>query len=258
MREANFAPVYCSLYPEFAEIARKHGYALAIHGSLAKDMDLVAIPWTDSASEPQAIVDAIVSEFSITQANGWTTREHGRQVTTLVIAFGDCFVDLSFIPRGDSLSRSPAQADARDYAMGHCDGWNECLEAQASQADARVGLTDEQRSILEWCRNYHFRRVQEGDYHHRIAMLINSLLAARPGQPEPRAEVTAPTVTVGRLLAMAPHFEECKTSEPCLSALIHHYYENYFGRAEARVHAGEYIAALYDAARSGGQHADQA
>lgn len=98
MREANFAPVYCSLYPEFAEIARKHGYALAIHGSLARDMDLVAIPWTDSAGEPQAVVDAIVSEFSITQANGWTTREHGRLVTTLVIAFGDCFVDLSFMP----------------------------------------------------------------------------------------------------------------------------------------------------------------
>ncbi|WP_175878852.1 hypothetical protein [Burkholderia sp. BCC0097] len=49
----------------------------------------------------------------------------------------------------------PAQADARDYAMGHRDGWNECLEAQASQADARFGLTDEQRRDLEkamaWC-----------------------------------------------------------------------------------------------------------
>jgi len=98
VREANFAPAYCSLYPEFAEIARKHGYALAIHGSLERDMDLVAIPWTDSASDPQAIVDAIVSEFSITQANGWTTREHGRLVTTLVFAFGDCFIDLSFMP----------------------------------------------------------------------------------------------------------------------------------------------------------------
>ncbi len=137
MREANFAPVYCSLYPEFAEIARKHGYALAIHGSLAKDMDLVAIPWTDSASEPQAIVDAIVSEFSITQANGWTTREHGRQVTTLVIAFGDCFVDLSFVPRGDSLSRSPAMAVQPTRAWETDDG--RVISAEQKQQALRDG-----------------------------------------------------------------------------------------------------------------------
>ncbi|SAJ95501.1 hypothetical protein UA18_02426 [Burkholderia multivorans] len=118
MRDANFAPVYCSLYPEFAEIARKYGYALAIHGSLARDMDLVAIPWTESAGNPQAVVDTIVSEFSITQANGWTTREHGRLVTTLVIAFGDCFVDLSFMP----------------------------VSAPADAGEAR--LTDEQRAML--------------------------------------------------------------------------------------------------------------
>ncbi|MDN7744684.1 hypothetical protein QZM78_11570 [Burkholderia multivorans] len=69
--------------------------------------------------------------------------------------------------------------------------------------------------------------------------------------PEPRAEVANPTSTVGRLLATAPHFEECETSEPSLSALIHRYYENYFGREKGRKYAELYIAALYDAARAG-------
>ncbi|UQN68049.1 hypothetical protein L0Z11_10060 [Burkholderia multivorans] len=64
-------------------------------------------------------------------------------------------------------------------------------------------------------------------------------------QPEPRAEVTNPTSTVGWLLATAPHFEECKTPEPSLSALIHRYYENYFERDEAREYATRYIEALY-------------
>ncbi|MBU9404014.1 hypothetical protein KTE13_30175 [Burkholderia multivorans] len=75
---------------------------------------------------------------------------------------------------------------------------------------------------------------------------------AHPGQPEPRAEVTAFTTTVGRLLATAPHFEECETPEPCLSALIHRYYENYFDREKGREHAELYIAALYEAARAQG------
>lgn len=99
MKPANYAPVYCAMYPELAEIARQHGWALAIHGSLAKDFDLVAIPWTENLAEPQQVVDYLVAEFSITQTNGWTTREHGRQVTTLCIAYGDCFIDLSFMPR---------------------------------------------------------------------------------------------------------------------------------------------------------------
>ncbi|WP_261505734.1 hypothetical protein [Burkholderia multivorans] len=65
-------------------------------------------------------------------------------------------------------------------------------------------------------------------------------------------EVTAFTTTVGRLLATAPHFEECETPEPCLSALIHRYYENYFDREKGREHAEIYIAALYEAARAQG------
>jgi hypothetical protein len=30
MRDPNYAPVYCALYPELAEIAREHGYAMSI------------------------------------------------------------------------------------------------------------------------------------------------------------------------------------------------------------------------------------
>ncbi|MBR8312418.1 hypothetical protein KDW36_04300 [Burkholderia dolosa] len=71
-------------------------------------------------------------------------------------------------------------------------------------------------------------------------------------QPEPSGEVTAFTTTVGRMLATAPHFEECETPEPCLSALIHRYYENYFDREKGREHAELYIAALYEAARAQG------
>jgi hypothetical protein len=116
-------------------------------------------------------------------------------------------------------------------------------------------LTDDRRDAIEYAIQV-LQQVEAGDGTFvgqcADAMAgLESILAAHPGQPETRAEVTKLTVTVGRLLAMAPHFEECETSEPCLSALIHRYYENDFGREKGREYAELYIAALYEVARAG-------
>jgi hypothetical protein len=100
MRDPNYAPVYCALYPELAEIAREHGYAMSIHGSMARDFDLVCIPWIEAPAEPDDVIDAIVKKFAIRRHyGGWHSKEHGRRVHTLVIAFGECAIDLSFMPR---------------------------------------------------------------------------------------------------------------------------------------------------------------
>ncbi|MCA8075351.1 hypothetical protein [Burkholderia cepacia] len=41
----------------------------------------------------------------------------------------------------------------------------------------------EQRAILEWCLNYHARRVGEGSYHLRIAQTLGAMLAETPSAP---------------------------------------------------------------------------
>jgi hypothetical protein len=38
------------------EAARGLGYALATHGTMAFDIDVVAIPWIDGAAEPEALI----------------------------------------------------------------------------------------------------------------------------------------------------------------------------------------------------------
>jgi len=98
MKAANFAPVYACLYPQLAEIARKHGYALAVHGSMARDFDLVCIPWVENPSEPKIVVDEMVGTFAITQKEETTVTHHGRMIFTLPVKFGECFIDLSFMP----------------------------------------------------------------------------------------------------------------------------------------------------------------
>jgi len=100
MKPANRGPIYAAaLYPQLAEIARKHGYALAVHGSLARDFDLIAVPWIDYPNPAQVVVDEIVSTFDIKEAPGNPfKKDHGRWVWTLCVGFGDCFLDLSFMP----------------------------------------------------------------------------------------------------------------------------------------------------------------
>ena len=95
----NNAAFYMCLYPELATIARQHGYALAVHGSLARDMDLICVPWVEHPSEPEVVVAQIEATFSIKRIGTPTMMLHGREAWTIGIAFGECFIDLSFMPR---------------------------------------------------------------------------------------------------------------------------------------------------------------
>ena len=95
----SFAPIYCGLYPGLAEIAKSHGYALAVHGSLARDFDLICVPWTESPSEPEKVVRSITTTFALRTVGEPEIKAHGREAWTISISFGECFIDLSFMPK---------------------------------------------------------------------------------------------------------------------------------------------------------------
>lgn len=129
MKPANNAPIYASIYHELAEVCRKHGYALAIHGSLAKDFDLIAIPWTDAPASPQSVIAEIESQFALKATGPLATNPHGRYCQTMVFAGGDAFLDLSFM----SLSI--------DYTLARCNEMkHEIAELAKVVDDARGSL----------------------------------------------------------------------------------------------------------------------
>lgn len=99
MKPANNAPIYVCMYQKLADIARKHGYALAIHGSVGRDFDLIAVPWVETAADPQTVVNDFVERFAVRAIETATIKEHGRLVYTLSLGFGECFMDLGFTPR---------------------------------------------------------------------------------------------------------------------------------------------------------------
>ena len=114
MKPPNKAPIYASMYQDLAEICREHGYALAVHGSLARDLDIVAVPWAPLVSAPNKVVEALTRRFALRQTDEGMTRGHwGRMIYTLIFdsGFGETFLDLSFMPAWGSKETSPESQD---------------------------------------------------------------------------------------------------------------------------------------------------
>ena len=101
---------FAALLPELTIIAREHGYALAVHGSMARDLDLIAAPWIEEAAPAEALVEAmrermhgyIVNEpaadpFDMTKHNP-QRKPHGRLGWSIQLGRG-VYIDVSVMPR---------------------------------------------------------------------------------------------------------------------------------------------------------------
>lgn len=101
-KKPTYAPAYMvGIYPALAEKARSMGYALALHGSLRRDLDLIAVPWTDDAAEPAALVAALCEEFDVAPNHPMDKPEHkphGRLGWSIPLWWG-AYLDLAVMPR---------------------------------------------------------------------------------------------------------------------------------------------------------------
>lgn len=88
-------------------VARQHGYALATHGSMRRDIDLIAVPWRDRASDPALLAMDLM--FAVEKIVGRETRvivspeqgkpkPHGRICWSFWIGQWT-YIDLSILPR---------------------------------------------------------------------------------------------------------------------------------------------------------------
>ena len=94
------------------EVARGQGYALGVHGSLERDIDLIAVPWQQTVGEPVCLAEAIRKKaeeitgqaFMDPHVSGWFfvagcpgARSHGRLCWTFHLGGGP-YIDLSVFP----------------------------------------------------------------------------------------------------------------------------------------------------------------
>jgi hypothetical protein len=103
MKPINFAAskitFYAVLYRAMAKAARRNGYALGLHGSLSRDLDVIAVPWTEKASDARKLM------IALTNAAGGFTHERPVQKPHRRIGFvihlgskDGGYVDVSVMP----------------------------------------------------------------------------------------------------------------------------------------------------------------
>lgn len=117
---------YAIALPTLVKVAREHGYALAVHGSMATDLDILASPWVEDASDADTLAEAIrecvggmFAGGAATAAEASGVKPHGRRAYNILpsdLFLGvphlpwSPYIDLSITPRinTESADRKPA------------------------------------------------------------------------------------------------------------------------------------------------------
>lgn len=94
------AVFYASIYEDLKNAALDVGWALGLHGSVTNDMDLMAMAWTEDASDIHGLIDAIKNCFTEPQKIGLKfndkSKPNNRVVITLSI-WADFYLDINVI-----------------------------------------------------------------------------------------------------------------------------------------------------------------
>ncbi len=107
-RGRSFAMVpyyFMHVVPKLMTVAKRLGYAIALHGSFTRDLDVVAIPWTDEAVPAEELAESLRAEV-----HGWLQatsgkpdpieKPHGRLCWSIHLEpDGIGYIDLSVMPR---------------------------------------------------------------------------------------------------------------------------------------------------------------
>jgi len=115
--------MYACLYSQLRERAAELGYALMLHGSLKRDGDMLASPWTDAAVAPEALVQELCACSGLVmhnpRASGPKQKPHGRLAWSLFLQEGGTegllYVDLSVMPRVVPTTTENGTAERNGY-----------------------------------------------------------------------------------------------------------------------------------------------
>ena len=105
------AVFYTVLWEDFRKAALNCGWALALHGSMVNDMDMMAMPWIENCKPIEELIKALsdcIGEtiWKDTHTVSHYGKPHGRVVYTLSI-YKDFYIDLSvMLPKDTIMNQS--------------------------------------------------------------------------------------------------------------------------------------------------------
>lgn len=95
------AAFFACMWDDIRQCAMDHGWAVALHGSLSSDMDIMAMPWVEDVITFEELIDKIVDLFNGNHMSKnyfitYNEKPHNRIVATIPI-FADFYLDISTI-----------------------------------------------------------------------------------------------------------------------------------------------------------------
>ncbi|MDB5447638.1 MAG: hypothetical protein JWQ97_2955 [Phenylobacterium sp.] len=117
------------IIPHARRAARRLGYALAVHGSLERDIDLIAVPWTVDAAPPEKLAELIRRvaarcrgprglAFQIDQDPNPTVFAHRRLAWSFHLGGGP-YIDLSVIAPSPHQEGNEWGEEAHEISVRH-------------------------------------------------------------------------------------------------------------------------------------------
>jgi len=88
---------YLSILPKIKAAAHAEGYAIGVHGSLRRDLDLIAVPWVAKYSGEEQLARAVHKAACgiESQIYYWELKPHGRLATCFPVCFPE---DMEHVP----------------------------------------------------------------------------------------------------------------------------------------------------------------
>lgn len=120
MKDVSTAAMFACLLPDLVKAGREVGYAIAPHGSMARDFDLIAVPWTEEAGSGEQLIMRLLSvtgghlqdghtkrpdseEWDKKPGDTPTPKPHGRLAWIIYLGnHGGLYLDVSVMPRQKS------------------------------------------------------------------------------------------------------------------------------------------------------------
>ena len=89
---------YEAVLPDVRAAARACGYGVGVHGSMTRDLELIAVPWVEQAASANDLAHA-VQRAACGVSGAWQVehKPHGRIGYTLHIGRSG-YIDLSVVP----------------------------------------------------------------------------------------------------------------------------------------------------------------
>ncbi|PKM88411.1 hypothetical protein CVU83_01725 [Candidatus Falkowbacteria bacterium HGW-Falkowbacteria-2] len=104
MEKEELKNFYLSLIPGIREVARKSGYAIGIHGSLTRDLDIIGAPWVDNCVGALTLVKRVAKKLDAYYQTSLSKKPHGRKCYVIFFKFMDgplahAYIDFSIYPK---------------------------------------------------------------------------------------------------------------------------------------------------------------